>query len=86
MAHDVLLLTTYCGLPACFFPGQGPSIYDVHTEGGGRGSGSGGHMWTGEGSSPMLTSTQKMKIRVTNVILFSSHAKKLASVLPEFCL
>src|SRR6218665_3173626 len=28
---------------------KGPSIYDVHTEGGGRGSGSGGRMWTGGG-------------------------------------
>jgi len=39
---------------------MGPSIYDVHTEG--AGSGSGGCMWTG--SSPMWTSTQKIKIRV----------------------
>jgi len=30
---------------------KGPSIYDVHTEGG-RGSGSGGRMWTGEGVQP----------------------------------
>src|SRR6218665_3535115 len=29
-----------------------------------RGSGSGGRMWTGRGSSPMWTSTQKIKIRV----------------------
>jgi len=37
--------------------GLGPSIYDVHTEGGGW-SGSGGRMWTGgRGSSPMWTST-----------------------------
>src|SRR6218665_3711574 len=27
-------------------PSKGPSVYDVHTEGG-RGSGSGGRMWTG---------------------------------------
>ena len=39
---------------------KGPSIYDVHTEGG-WGSGSGGR---GGGSSPMWTSTQKIKIRV----------------------
>src|SRR6218665_2679829 len=41
---------------------KGPSIYDAHTEG--EGSGSGGRMWMGEGSSPMWTSTQKIKIRV----------------------
>ena len=40
----------------------GPSIYDVHTEGV-RGSGSGGRMWMGEWSSPMWTSTQKIKIK-----------------------
>src|SRR6218665_1345255 len=40
----------------------GGGIYDVHTEEG-RGSGSGGRMWTGGwGSSPMWTSTQKIKI------------------------
>ena len=40
-----------------------PSIYDVHTEG--EGSDSGGRMWAvGGGSSPMWTSTQKIKIRV----------------------
>src|SRR6218665_331106 len=43
---------------------KGPSIYDVHTEGGG-GSGSGGRMWTEGGApSPMRTSTQKIKIKV----------------------
>jgi len=31
-------------------PSKGPSVYDVHTEGG-RGSGSGGRMWTGGGGS-----------------------------------
>src|SRR6218665_3559038 len=37
---------------------MGPSIYDVHTEGVRL-------RWTGEGwSSPMWTSTQKIKIRV----------------------
>jgi len=33
---------------------KGPSIYDVHTES--EGSGSGGRMWMGEGSSPLGTS------------------------------
>ena len=49
-----------------FLVAMGPSIYDVHTEG--EGEGSGGRMWTG--ASPMWTSTQK-------IILSSSHAKKL---------
>src|SRR6218665_2337699 len=42
-----------------------------------RGSGSGGRTWTG--SSSMWTSTQKIKLESTDVILSSSHAKKLAS-------
>src|SRR6218665_178176 len=42
---------------------KGPSIYDVHTERKGEGTGSGERMWTWE-SSPMWTSTQKIKIIV----------------------
>ena len=66
---------------------KGPSIYDVHTEGG-RGSGSGGRMWTGGGggSSPCGRPHRKLKLESTDVILSSSHAKKLAYFLPEFCL
>src|SRR6218665_3343179 len=58
---------------------MGPSIYDVHTEGG-RGSGSDGRMWTGEGGpAPCGCPHRKLKLESTDVILFSSHAKKLAS-------
>src|SRR6218665_1837460 len=55
--------------------GKGPSIYDVHTEGGG-GSGSCGR---GEGVQPHVD----VHTESTDVILSSSHAKKLASFLPE---
>src|SRR6218665_2304838 len=61
---------------------KGPSIYDVHTEGGG-GSGSGGRMWMG-GAAPSGRPHRKLKLESTDVILSSSHAKKLASFLPEF--
>src|SRR6218665_3808164 len=61
---------------------KGPSIYDVHTEGGG-GSGSGGRMWTGGGGpAPCGRPHRKLKLEPTDVILSSSHAKKLASFLP----
>jgi len=50
----------------------------------GYGSGSGGRMWTGGGgSSPYGRPHRKLKLESTDVILSSSHAKKLASV-PEF--
>ena len=63
---------------------MGPSIYDVHTEGG-RGSGSGGCMWTeGGGPAPCGRPHRKFKLEFTDIILSSSHAKKLASFLPEF--
>ena len=63
---------------------KGPSIYDVHTEGGG-GQAQVDACGRGEGgSSPMCTSTQKIKIESTDAILSSSHAKKLVSFLPEF--
>src|SRR6218665_4160863 len=63
---------------------KGPSISDVHTEGGGgqaqvdaceRGQG---------GQAPCGRPHRKLKLESTDVILFSSHAKKLASFLPEF--
>src|SRR6218665_3580431 len=55
------------------------------TRRGARGSGSGGRMWTGgRRSSPMWTSTQKIKLKSTDVILSSSHAKKLASFYQNF--
>jgi len=64
---------------------MGPSIYDVHTEGG-EGSGSGGHMRTGVmgGQAPCGRPHSKLKLKSTDVMLSSSHAKKLASFSPEF--
>src|SRR6218665_3710449 len=60
---------------------MGPSIYDIHTEGGqaqvdacGRGR---------EGQAPCGRPHRKLKIESTDVILSSSHAKKLVSFLPE---
>ena len=51
----------------------------------GRGSGSGGRMWTGErGPAPCGRPHRKLKLESTDVILSSSHAKKLASFLPKF--
>jgi len=48
-----------------------------------RGSGSGGCMWTGErGSAPC--GRPHRKLEPTDVILSSSHAKKLAFFKPEF--
>ena len=49
----------------------------------GGGSGSGGRMWTGRGPAPCGRPHRKLKLESTDVIL-SSHAKKLASFLPEF--
>ena len=66
--------------------GKRPSIYDVHTEGG-EGSGSGGRMRTGGGGqAPCGRPHRKLKLEFTDGILSSSHAKKLVSFLPEFCL
>src|SRR6218665_2553971 len=46
----------------------------------GRGSGSGERMWAGEGSqAPCERLHRKLKLESTDVILSSSHAKKLAS-------
>src|SRR6218665_2724489 len=51
----------------------------------GRGSGSGGRVWTGGGGpAPCGRPHRKLKLESTDVILFFSHAKKLASFLPEF--
>ena len=50
-----------------------------------RGSGSGGRMWTGAGGpAPRGRPHRKLKLESTDVILSFSHAKKLASFLPEF--
>jgi len=51
----------------------------------GRGLGSGGRMWTGKGGpAPCGRPHRKLKLESIDVILSSSHAKKLASFLPEF--
>src|SRR6218665_2221586 len=51
----------------------------------GRGSGSGGRKWTGGGGpAPCGRTHRKLKLESTDVILSSSHAKKLASFLLEF--
>src|SRR6218665_197496 len=59
---------------------KGPSIYDIHTEGGqaqvdacGRGD-----------QAPCGRPHRKLKLESTDVILSSSHAKKLVSLLTEF--
>jgi len=63
---------------------RGPSIYDVHTEGG-EGSGSGGRMWTvGWGQAPRGRPHRKLQIESTDVFLSSSHAKKLVSFYQNF--
>src|SRR6218665_983023 len=51
----------------------------------GRGSGSGGRMWTGEGvvQPPCGRPHRKLKLESTDVILSSSHAKKLVSFLTK---
>ena len=64
--------------------GKGPSIYDVHTEGEGIRL-----RWThvdggGGGPAPCGHPHRKLKLESTDGILSSSHAKKLASFLPEF--
>ena len=42
-------------------------------------------MWPGEGGpAPCGRPRRKLKLESTDVILSSSHAKKLASFLPEF--
>src|SRR6218665_2899459 len=62
---------------------KGPSIYDVHKEGEAVRL-----RWThvdGEGGpAPCGRPHRKLKLEPTDVILSSSHAKKLASFLPEF--
>ena len=60
---------------------KGPSIYDAHTEG--EGSGSGGRMWMGRGQAPCGRPHRKLKLESTDVILSSSHAKKLVYFLPH---
>src|SRR6218665_896756 len=62
----------------------GPSIYDVHMERR-RGVRLGWtHVDGGGGPAPCGRPHRKLKLESTDVILSSSHAKKLASFLPEF--
>ena len=64
---------------------MGPSIYDVHTEGEGvrlRWTHVDG--WRGGGQAPCGRPHRKLKLESTDVMLSSSHAKKLASFLPKF--
>src|SRR6218665_2581364 len=64
----------------CGCHGKGPSIYDVHTEGrGGQAQVDGGR-----GPAPCGRPHRKLKLEPNDVTLSSSHAKKLASFLPEF--
>src|SRR6218665_821736 len=48
-----------------------------------RGSGSGGRMWTGDGGQAPCGHPHR-KLKFESTVLSSSHAKKLASFLPEF--
>src|SRR6218665_1582842 len=51
----------------------------------GRRAGSGGRMWTGGGGpAPCGRPHRKLKLESTDVMLSSSHAKKLASFSQEF--
>ena len=56
---------------------KGPSIYDVHTEG--RGQAQVDACGRGRVQAPCERPHRKLKLESTDVILFSPHAKKLAS-------
>jgi len=57
----------------------------TYTRRGKEWSGSGWRMWTGEeGEAPCGHPHRKLKLESTDVILFSSHAKKLASFYQNF--
>src|SRR6218665_1070512 len=63
---------------------MGPSIYDVHTEGEGGVRLRWTHVDGGGGPAPCGRPHRKLKLESTHVVLSSSHAKKLVSILPEF--
>ena len=63
---------------------MGPSIYDVHTEGVGGQAQVDACGREEERVQPHVDVHKKLKLESTDVILSSSHAKKLASFLPEF--
>src|SRR6218665_701984 len=67
--------------PGCTFPIRGhPFMTSTR-----RGAGSGGRMWTGMGGqAPCGRPHRKLILESTDVILSSSHAKKLVYFLPEF--
>src|SRR6218665_2993581 len=57
---------------------KGPSIYDVHTEGGGGQAQVDACGRGGGGPAPCVRPHSKLKLESTDVILSSSHAKKFA--------
>src|SRR6218665_552341 len=61
----------------------GPSIYNVHMEGE-EGQAQVDACGRGRGPTPCGRSHRKLKLESTDVIMSSSHAKKLESYLPEF--
>jgi len=64
---------------------MGPSIYDVHTEGGFGDQAQVDACGWGKGSCPSSGRPhRKLNIESSDVILSFSHAKKLVSFLPEF--
>ena len=63
---------------------MGPSIYDVHTEGGGGQAQVDACGLGGGGPAPCGRPHRKLQLEFTDIILSSCHAKKLASFLPEF--
>ena len=70
-----------CGRPQAgtfllFQHAKGPSIYDIHTE---EGQVQVDACGPGEGSAPCGRPDRKLKLEPIDVILLSSHAKKLAS-------
>src|SRR6218665_2972002 len=64
---------------------MGPSIYDVHTEGGEGGRAQVDACGREEGDpAPCGRPHRKLKLESTDVVLSSSQAKKLASFSPKF--
>jgi len=75
------MYSTLRTVDASQFIGKAPSIDEVHMEAGG-GSVSGGRMWAGEGASPCERPHTKLK--PIDVILSSSHAKKMTFFYQNF--
>jgi len=66
--------------------GKGPPIYDVHTGGDGGQAQVDACGREDGGQAPCGRPHRKLKLESTDVILSPSHANKLASFLPVFCL